>query len=39
MQLPEGIEWFESMAMLGGNRDCFLRLNKALYGLRQAPRL
>jgi len=39
MQLPEGIEWLESTAMLSGNRDCFLRLNKALYGLRQAPRL
>jgi len=25
--------------MLSGNRDCFLCLNKALYGLRQAPRL
>jgi len=39
MQLPEGIEWLESTAMPSGNRDCFLRLNKALYGLRQAPRL
>jgi len=38
MQLPEGIEWLESTAILSGNRDCFLRLN-ALYGLRQAPRL
>jgi len=39
MQLPEGIEWLESTAMLGGNLDCILRLSNALYGLRQAPRL
>ena len=28
MQLPEGIEWLESTAILSGNRDCFLRLTK-----------
>jgi len=39
MQLLEGIEWLESTAMLSGNRNCFLRLNKALYGLQQAPKL
>jgi Reverse transcriptase (RNA-dependent DNA polymerase) len=39
MQLPEGIDWLESTTTPSGNRDCFLRLNKALYGLRQAPRL
>ena len=33
MQLPEGIEWLESTAMPSGNRDCFLRLNKALVRL------
>jgi len=38
MQLPQGIEWLESTAMPTSNRDCFLRLNKALYGLRQALR-
>ena len=39
MQLPEGIEWLESTAILSSNRNCFLHLNKALYSLRQAPRL
>jgi len=39
MQLPEGIEWLEPIAMLSSNRDHFLRLNKVLYGLQQAPRL
>ena len=37
MQLPEGIDWLESTTIPSGNRNCFLRLNKALYALRQAP--
>jgi len=41
MQLPDGIEWLEptppSEPITSGR--CVLRLNKALYGLWQAPRL
>ena len=38
MQIPDGIEWLEAPS--GFTSGCrFLRLNKALYGLRQAPKL
>jgi histone deacetylase 1/2 len=36
MQLPDGIEWLETESH---TTTGFLKLNKALYGLRQAPRL
>jgi len=37
MQIPDGIEWLEATS---GFSECrFLRLNKALYCLRQAPKL
>jgi hypothetical protein len=41
MRLPDGIEWLETSP--GNSTETpkcqFLRLNKALYGLRQAPKL
>jgi len=39
MQLPEGIVWCESTAILRGNYHCFLYLDKVLYSLQQVLRL
>ena len=38
MEVPEGIEWLNP-APGSGAQDSILQLNKALYGLKEAPRL
>jgi len=38
MEMPEGIEWLKPTLVLEPH-DPMIRLNKALYGLKEAPRL